>query len=92
MRQAIELNGPGASLEELAAALGITPERQAAIRGILASQLQGKSSRNGAEHKPSANGANKKRKGRGSAPPREKKHSAALSVAARRRDRLARVT
>lgn len=35
MRQTIELAGPGASLEELAAALGVTPERQAAIRHIL---------------------------------------------------------
>ena len=61
MRQAIELTGPGASLEELAVALGVTPERQAAIRGILGPQLQGKSSRNGSEHKLSPNRASKKK-------------------------------
>jgi hypothetical protein len=42
-------------------ALGVTPERQAAIRGILGSQLQGKSSRNGSEHKLSPNRASKKK-------------------------------
>lgn len=46
MRQPIELTGSGASLEDVAAALGVTPERQAAIREILSSRLQGKAVRN----------------------------------------------
>ena len=61
MSQAIELTGPGASLKEVAAALGVTPERQAAIRAILSSRLQGKSPRNGSEHRLSASGARKKK-------------------------------
>jgi hypothetical protein len=61
MRQPIELTGPGASLEDVAAALGVTPERQAAIRDILDSQLREKSPRNGSEHKLSANRATRKK-------------------------------
>ena len=61
MSQAIELAGPGASLEEVASALGVTPERQAAIQDILGSRLQGKSPRNGSEHKLSTSRARKKK-------------------------------
>jgi hypothetical protein len=50
MRQAIELTGPGASPEEVAAALGVTPERQAAIRDILGLRVQEKPPRDGSEH------------------------------------------
>jgi hypothetical protein len=35
MRQPVVLKGPGATSEEFAAAHGVTPERQAAIREIL---------------------------------------------------------
>lgn len=63
MRQPVELTGPGASPEDVAAALGVTPERQAAIREILRLHRDGNSSENGSKHRIAGRKASKKRSG-----------------------------
>ena len=55
MRQPVELTGPGATAAEVAAALGVTPERQAAILEIL----------NRPKGQPSVGGPGKKRSAAG---------------------------
>lgn len=61
MRQPIELKGPGASPEDVAEALGVTPERQAAIREILRLHRQGNAAENGSKHKVAAGKTSRKK-------------------------------
>jgi hypothetical protein len=61
MRQPVELTGPGVSPEDVAAVLGVTPERQVAIRQILRLHRQGKAPQNGAKSKLAERKASKKK-------------------------------
>jgi hypothetical protein len=61
MRQPIELTGPGVSPEEVAAVLGVTPERQAAIREILRLRREENVPQNGAKSRLAGRRATKKK-------------------------------